>query len=237
MSLLQRASTIFKAKASKVLDNMEDPRETLDYSYEKQVEYLQKVKRGLADVVTSKKQIELQIAELDSKAQRLDDEAKSALAQGREDLATQALERKQALIQQSAALKPQVEQLGQEEQKMTEAAKRLEIKIQSFRAQKEVIKAQYTSAQAQVKIGEAATGISEEMADVGMAVDRARDKTQQMRARAAAVDELTEAGALTDITDTSQDSLERELNQVNTKSAVAQDLERLKAEMAKGGTP
>src|SRR6266540_4742695 len=49
--LMNRASTVVKAKISKLLDRAEDPGETLDYSYEKQLELLQNVKRGVADVV------------------------------------------------------------------------------------------------------------------------------------------------------------------------------------------
>ena len=58
--LWQRFMLIFKSKASRALDRAENPNETLDYSYEKQLELLQNVKRGVADVVTSKKRLQLQ---------------------------------------------------------------------------------------------------------------------------------------------------------------------------------
>ena len=229
MGLLARMSTVFKSKASAALDQMEDPRQTLDYSYEKQMELLQQVKRSLADVATSKKMLELQKDQLDAQVSKLDDEAKAALTVGREDLAKEALTRKAQIAQQSAGLTSQVADLAGQEEKMIENEKRLEAKITSFRSQKEVIKAQSSTAQAQVKVGEATTGISEEMADVGMAMQRAQDKTDRMRARAAAIDDLTDSGALTD--PTAGDPIQAELDKVQQQSDVDKDLARLKAEM------
>jgi phage shock protein A len=106
--------------------------------------------------------------------------------------------------------------------------------VEAFRTQKETIKAQYSAAEAQVKIGEAATGIGEEMADTGLAIQRAQDKTEQMQARAAAVDELVESGTLEDHT-ASGTQLDRELAQISAQSQVDADLERLKGELAAGG--
>jgi phage shock protein A len=233
VSILSRMSTIFKSKVNKALDSVEDPRETLDYSYQKQLEQLQAVKRGLADVVTSKKRIELQSAKLKESLDTLEQEAKQALAIGREDLARVALERKAAAEAQLEGLDHQIADLGQEQQKMETAEARLSAKVESFRSQKEVIKAQYTAAQAEVKIGEAATGLSEEMADVGMAVQRAQDKTEAMRARASAIDELVDKGTLQD--SMSGDPLADQLRQAKATTSVESDLARLKAEVAQGG--
>ena len=93
-SIMQRISLIFRSKANTALDKGEDPREVLDYSYTKQQELLQKVRRGVADVATSRKRIELQINQLDQSAQKLQGQAQQALAAGREDLAREALTRK-----------------------------------------------------------------------------------------------------------------------------------------------
>jgi phage shock protein A len=103
--------------------------------------------------------------------------------------------------------------------------------VEAFRTQKEVIKAQYSAAAAQVKIGEAATGIGEHMADIGLAIQRAQDKTQDMQARAAAVDELTSSGALEDTT-AQGDDLDRQLAQVSQASQVDDELAKMKSELA-----
>jgi phage shock protein A len=236
MGLMQRFSTVVKAKASKLLDKAEDPRETLDYSYEKQLEMLQKVRRGVADVATSKKRLELQAAKLEQSVTKLDGQARQALQQGREDLARVALERKKNVQLQLQSLDQQRAQLQGEQDKLVIAESRLTAKVEAFRTQKETIKAQYTAAEAQVKIGEAVTGVSEEMADVGMAIERAQNKTETMQARAGAIDELIESGALTDLTD-GRDSIDRELEQLSVAGGVDAELAALKDELGAGSPP
>lgn len=194
--LWQRFKLIFSSKANAAMDRAENPAQTLDYSYEKQLEMLQKVRRGVADVATSRKRVELQIASLDKQLSKLDDQARAALAGGREDLAREALTRKAAITTQLGDLHGQLEQLGAQEQKLTAASQQLQAKVEAFRTQKETIKATYSAAEAQVRINEAFTGISTELGDVGLAIQRAEDRTAQMQARAGAIDELIAAGSL-----------------------------------------
>mgnify|MGYP003704409135 FL=1 len=85
-----------------------------------------------------------------------------------------------------------------------------------------------------MKIGEAATGIGRNMEDVGLAVQRAKDKTEQLQARAAAVEELTAAGTLEDFT-SADDDIDRQLKQIQQGGQVEDELARLKRELA-GGT-
>jgi len=236
MGLMGRFTTIVKAKANKALDRAEDPRETLDYSYEKQLELLQKVRRGVADVATSKKRLELQSAKLEQSVEKLDGQARMALQQSREDLARVALERKKGVQLQLQSLDEQRAQLQSEQDKLVLAEQRLTAKVEAFRTRKETIKAQYTAAEAQTKIGEAFSGVSEEMADVGMAMERAETKVETMRARAGAIDELLESGALTDLSD-GRDSIDRELEQLSTAGAVDAELDRLRAEIGAGEAP
>jgi phage shock protein A len=231
--LMSRASLVVKSKLSKLLDRAEDPGETLDYSYEKQLELLQNVKRGIADVVTAKKRLELQETKLQESVVKLDTQARQALAAGREDLARQALERKSGLQQQLQSLDQQTQQLEAQQEKLVASEKTLSAKVEAFRSQKETIKAQYSAAEAQVRIGEAATGIGEQMADTGLAIQRAKDKTEQMQARASAIDELTESGALEDFT-SDQTELDRELGSIASKSQVDQELEQMKSELGSG---
>jgi phage shock protein A len=212
--LMARMSTIFKAKFSKVLDRAENPNETLDYSYEEQLRQLQNVKRGIADVTTAKKRLELQYTGMQQQVEKLDGQARQALQTGHEDLAREALARKTAVQAQLDGIMQQGQQLEAQQQKLSEGQRTLQTKVESFRTQKEVIKAQYSAAEAQVRIGEAATGIGEHMADVGLAVQRAKDKTEQMQARANAIDELTTAGALEDFT-SSGDDIDRQLSQIS----------------------
>ncbi len=229
MSLAKRISLIFRSKANKALDRAEDPRETLDYSYQRQLDLLSKVRRGVADVATSRKRVELQMNQLQQRADKLQAQAEKALQMDREDLAREALTRKSGLSGEINDLKAQHDQLLGEEEKLTLAQQRLQAKVESFRTRKETIKATYTAAEAQTKIGEAMSGIGEEMGDVGMAIQRAEDKTAQMQARAGAIDELIASGALDDASQVnSGDDIARELEQMSSQSDVELELARLK---------
>ena len=232
--LMSRASMVIRAKFSKLLDRAENPTETLDYSYEQMLQQLQNVKRGVADVVTAKKRLELQTTQLEQNVVKLETQARQALTAGREDLARQALERKAAVQQQLQGLDGQVQGLADQQEKLISSQQQLQSKIEAFRSQKEVIKAQYSAAEAQVRIGEAATGIGRGMADTGLAIERAKEKTEQMTARASAIEELTAAGSLEDFT-SGDSQLDRELAQVSASNQVDSDLERLKAELGTGG--
>jgi phage shock protein A len=234
--LMSRTALIVKSKYSKLLNRAENPTETLDYSYEQMLEQLQNVKRGVADVVTSKKRLELQQQKLEQNVVKLETQARQAVAANREDLARQALERKAVAQQQLQDMDTQVKQLEDQQDKLVAAQQQLETRIESFRSQKEVLKAQYSAAEAQVKVGEAATGIGEHMNDTGLAIQRAKDKTEEMQARASAIDELTSSGALEDFTAGDQTQLDRELSQISSTSQVDDELAQLKAEVG-GGTP
>ncbi len=235
MSIMKRMGLIFRSKANKALDRAEDPRETLDYSYQKQLELLQKVRRGVADVATSRKRLELQLGQLEQQQNKLHDQAQKALSMGREDLAREALTRRSGLQQQVDSLRQQHAQLQGEEEKLTLASQRLQAKVESFRTQKESMKATYTAAEAQTKIGEAFSGISEEMGDVGYAMQRAQDKTAQMQARSSAIDELMASGALDDVTSPSgQDDISRELDAMSSTSDVELELAQMKQQVGAG---
>jgi len=224
-------STTVKAKMSKIMGQLEDPRETLDYSYEKQLELLQNVKRGVADVTTSKKRLELQKARLQAGLDKADAQAKEAVKAGRDDLAKMALERKIGLQSQMESLDQQIADLEAEQQKLMAAEGRLATKVEAFRAKKETIKAQYSAAEAQVKVTESVTGISEEMADVGLAVERAEEKTESMKARSAALDELLDSGVLEDYS--GGDRIDKELAKAKAAGDVDAELARLKSEVGR----
>jgi phage shock protein A len=231
-----RMSTVIKAKISKLLDRAEDPGETLDYSYQKQLESLQNVKKGIADVVTAKKRLQMQSQKLEQSVVKLDTQARQALSAGNEELARTALERKNVAQTELQSLDQQVTELEAQQEKLTESEQKLRGKIEAFRTKKEVMKAQYSAAEAQVRISEAATGVGEEMADVGLAMQRALDKTENMKARADAVQELEAAGTFEDLTQigAGEDDIDRQLRQLSSSSEVDSELAKMKAELGTG---
>ncbi len=228
---MKRMALIFRSKANRAVDRLEDPRETLDYSYQRQLELLQKVRRGVADVATSRKRIELQITQLTQQSDKLEGQGRQALAAGREDLAREALTRRSGLQQQMTDLQAQHANLQAEEEKLVLASQRLQAKVDSFRTRKETIKATYTAAEAQTKINEAFSGVSEEMSDVGLAIQRAEDKTAQMQARAGAIDELISSGALDDASGLAKDDITAELERMSSQSDVELELAKMKQEL------
>jgi phage shock protein A len=230
-------STVIKAKISKMLDRAEDPGETLDYGYQKQVELLQNVKKGIADVVTSKKRLQMQSTKLEESVVKLDTQARQALSQGREDLARTALERKTLAQTELQSLDTQIKELEGQQEQLTENEKRLRAKIEQFRTKKEVIKAQYSAAEAQVRISEAANGVGEQMADLGLAIQRAEDKTETMRARASAVEELEKAGTFEDLSQlgSGEDDIDKQLRELTSGAQVDDELAKMKAELGSGG--
>ena len=230
-SIFDRIKLIFSSKANKVLDKVEDPRDTLDYSYQKQQDLLQRVRRGVADVATSRKRVELQMTQMQGQMDKFTAAAQQALTAGREDLAREALTRKSGLQQQLTDLTSQRDQLAGEEDKLVQASTQLQARVDAFATQKETLKATYSAAQAQVQVNDAFAGLSDELGDVGQTIQRAQDKTQEMQARASAVDELLSSGALEDPTGTYKDDITRQLDAMASQSAVDSELASMKAKL------
>ena len=228
-----RLADIFRSKANKALDKMEDPRDTLDLSYEKQIEQLTKVRRGVADVATARKRIELQAQQLQKQADKLQSQAKAALQQGNEELAREALSRRAALGEQLAELKVQHDQITEQEQKLVQTSQELQVRVERFRTQKETLKASYTAAEAQTKVTEAVSGISDSTRNAGATMQRAQDKIASMQARAGALDELLASGALDDLTQP-VDDIQKELDKVSSTNQVDTELAAMKAEIGSG---
>ena len=236
MSLFQRAHDILAAKTNKALDAAEKPDEMLDLSYEQMLDQITKVRQALVTIAASRKRIELQEQQLQHSVDHLTDQAKAALAQGREDLAREALSRKAAAQAQIDGMEPQHQQLTEEEQKMEQTLQVLQDRVNKFRTQKETLKAQYTAASAMNSVNESVAGISTTLGDSGAALQRAQDKIATMQARAGALDELLQSGVLEDVGGDTDD-IQKELDEAGTAADVDHELAALKAQIGPGSTP
>ncbi len=236
MTLFQRAHDIVQAKANKALDAAEKPDEMLDLSYEQMLDQITQVRRGLVEIAASRKQIELQEQQLQHSVDHLQDQARAALSQGKEDLAKEALCRKAAAQAQIAGMEPQREQLAEQEEKLEHTLDALQKRVNQFRTQKEVLKAQYTAAKAESSVDESVAGISTTFGDSGAALQRAQDKIATMQARAGAVDELLQSGVLEDVGGDTDD-IQKELDEVGSAAEVDKELAALKAEVGPGASP
>ncbi|SRR5579875_63589 len=231
MGLFQRAHDIIEAKANRALDAAERPDEMLDLSYQRMLEQITQVRRSLVDIAASRKQLELQEQQLRHSIDHLQDQAKQALGQGREDLAREALARKAAAQRQLDQMDPQHEQLVEEEDKLTQTLQSLQERVNQFRSQKEVLKAQYSASRAVTAVDESVAGISKSINDSGAALQRAQDKIANMQARSGALDELLESGVLEDVGG-GTDDIQKELDDVASKSQVDDELAALKAQIS-----
>jgi len=236
MGIFKRFLNIFRAKTNKLLDRVEDPRDTLDLSYEKQLENIQKMRRSIAEVATAKKRVEIQANQLQAQGSKLQEQARLALGQGREDLAREALTRRATIAEELTELETQHTQISAQQDKLVETSERLQAQVAAFRTRKETLKATYTAAEAQSRIGEAVAGISGSMSDAGATMQRAEDKISQMQARAGAIDELLASGALTDLS-SSTDDIQAKLDKVTASSQVERELAALKTELAVAPSP
>jgi phage shock protein A len=236
MTLFQRAHDIISAKANKALDAAEKPDEMLDLSYEQMLDQITRVRRGLVDIAASRKRLELQEQQLEASADHLQDQAKAALAQGKEDLAREALARRAAAQGQITDMEAQHQELAEQEQKLGVALENLQQRVNNFRSQKEVLKAQYTAASAQNSVNETAAGISSSAGDSGAALQRAQDKIANMQARAGAMDELLQSGVLEDVGG-STDDIQQELDEASTSADVDKQLAALKAQLGPAAAP
>ena len=235
MSIARRIAELYNVRMNAALDRAADPRELVDYTYVQLQELLAEVRLGAAEIAASRKWAELRVSGLRRAADRLGEQAEQAVLAGRDDLARLALARRAALLAQVSRLREQQDALRAEEQKMADAGRRLQEKIDAFGMRKEAIKAAYTAARAQAAIAEAFAGISGEVADAGTAARRAEDEEADLQARAAALDNLltTEARGGPGPT-LSDEQLQAQLDQISMRAEVDEELARLRERLAAG---
>jgi len=135
-----------------VLRQLDDPREALDLSYQRQLEILTKVRRGVADVATSRKRVDLQLSALEQQAAKLASQLREAVGAEREDLAEAVREQEAGVRDQLSELRRQHLVLTGQEERLTVASQRLQAKVEAFRVRKETVKASYTAAEASQRV-------------------------------------------------------------------------------------
>lgn len=235
MGVWSRISMIFQAKANAAADGFEDPREILDYAYEQQRQQLVKVKGALIDVATSKQQLKHQAERLRARIPELSDQARRALEADREDLARLSLQKKQTATVELESLDRQVTEVGEQERKLTLAEQQLSARVDEFKTKRQTMSARYTAAQAQVRINESLAGLGGELAELGMAVGRAEEKTERMIARASALDALIDSGTL-GMPIGGGDAVDAELRRLASSRAVDDELAALKTQVRSSQT-
>lgn len=228
MSFFARLKAIFRARASQALDDLEDPRASLDYSLTRLQTSLRQISDSLVEVSTARRNLETQRAQLEAAIAKYETQAHDALVVNREDLAARALERKAGARERLESLRTNIDSLNAQVESLKTSQASLRQKIDLFQGKKEELKALYDSSRAQLKVKEAVSSISKDLADVGHAIERAETRIRGMQARVEAIDELVASGALDDAL-TPGDDIDQELARLSRAAAVEKELEQLKA--------
>jgi phage shock protein A len=224
MTLRSRLALFFNVKTSAALDQIEDPREVLDYAYGEQRVQLHTIKRGLIEVGAARRQLERQAERLRAGIPRLEEQARRALRSRREDLARGVLLRKQDSLRELSALEEQLRDIHAEEERLSRAEQQLSQRVERFRLHRTVLSARYSAAEAQTRVTESLAGcFDDEQTELTLAVERSEDKVERVSARAAASEAVLAAPH--------EDALDREVNDLDAALAVDAELEALKREL------
>lgn len=210
----------------------DDPRQTFANAYGRQRELLLDVQRALVDIAATKRRLETKVGEVQAKLPQLQDRARHALVDGREDVARLALQRRKIAQIELQTLEGQVQEVAHEEQRLSLTEHRLSTQIEAFHARQELIAARYSAAEAQVRIQEAFSGVSQELSELGRALEQAEEKSEQMQARAAAIDRLVEDGILDTPALPAGNSVQHQFAQLEIASDVEEQLAALRKELA-----
>lgn len=233
--MLRRLHTLIKVWTRDLFAPAADPRQTFAYSYEKQRELLHSVQEALSHVRVAKSRLQRKTDELGEKLPALQGQARQALRKGDENGARSALERRAFAQAELKNLQSQLQEIEMEEQRLSLVESRISSQIDAFFARQEVIAARYSAAEAQVRIQEALTGLSDELADLSSALTATEEKTEQMQARAFAIDRLVEEGSLGSASAALLDVSQGDLGYGVSSAEVSDQLESLRRELEQSG--
>ena len=234
MGIIRSVGVLMRSGARAILAPAPDPRQTFAYAYQHQRELLANVRAALVELAASKERLQANTLVVERKLPQLQDQAKAYLLEGREDLARLVLQRRQVATIELQTLREQVDDVEQEERRLTAVEQRLATRIEAFFARREVIAARYSAAEAQVRVNEALGNVSQELADLGTAMQKAEERTESMQARALALDELVDGGVLAAPATRAADVVDRELSKIDVDRVVDSQLTALRREVLTG---
>lgn len=224
MGLFQRISTLFKSEANAAIDKMEDPEKMLNQSIRDMQEQLNQAKAQVAESIAYEKRLKMQYDKAVEKAKEWEGKAMFAVNQGRDDLATQALERQAEAQKEADGFYKQWQQQKAGCDKIKEKLKNMNNKIEEAKRKKSLLIAQAKRAEASKTIHETLNSMNDGAAF--STFDRMAEKVEAMEAQAQASEELAVDYA-------SGDSLENELENLKPATANNDALAALKAKMGK----
>ncbi len=227
MSIFNRIIQITESKINKLLNQIENPNELLDLSYEKMLENLQDIKTHLTDVVTQQKRLQMDIQKSQEKIAQFSEDAKLAVKAERDGLATELLKSKHQEIEYLSGLEESLTTLSLQVDKLTKMLNTYKQQINAFRHKKEMTKANYTAAKAQVDLNSSMNSMEKGNHHLNEILLRADGKIQNMQAKAAAISSLQDNSDYNNLND-NKDSATEELNKIIMNQSIADELLQLK---------
>jgi phage shock protein A len=231
MSLVKRISNIFKAKANDIVEKMEDPEDTLNYSLVEMRENLSKIKKSMLDVATLKKKLENELSDINIKISEYEKNAELALESGREDLAKASIQNKNDLIEKKTNLESQIKSIEEQLKNIEKSKEQMEDNLIKLQSKKEELITMKKVSDAQVMIKETLTGIVNDTTDLGERIRNAEEKIKEKYAKSQAIDYMVDAGMLDNILD-DEDKVEKELKEIEKQKRAEEEFEELKKRVA-----
>jgi phage shock protein A len=196
VGIVGRLGSYLRSGLSAALAPAADPRETTLSAYQKQLRLLGTVHAAIEQVSAAKARLRAQSEAARRRLPQLLEQAREELRTGHREAARVVLERRQLAVAELATIETELAGIEKEEADLRVIEQRLTAEVEAFAARQEAILARYTAAEAQVRINEAVTGVSEEFAGLTDALQRTEEQTENLRARAAAIERLVGEGAL-----------------------------------------
>lgn len=220
MNLFDRFSRVAKANLNEALKKLEDPEKVMNQAVIDLQSDLVKIRQSYAEVMATQKKMEKQQAAAAKLADEWMGRAQLALTKGDEELAREALTRKQQAAEQADSLAGQLTVQTDSLNKLFDSMSQLESKVTEAKAMKEQYVARARTAQTSTKVNDMLAGVGENSMS---SFDRMKEKVEQLETTAE-----VSAGMLGAASDT---SLEAKFAQLEGGSTVDDELARMKANL------
>lgn len=227
--IMRQFTSLLKAGLNSLLEPAEDPRQTYSDPRERQQEMLERVRQALLQNGALRKRLDRRIVLLQTRLPQLEQAARLAVADGRDDLARLALQQRQLALLELKSLEANAREVQLEEQRVALVEQRLAAQAESMRIRQEMSEARYTAAESQVIVHEVLSGFTKELADLGQTLEQTEQKTEHMQMRANAIEEFANLASLDLANGSTSDPVAQELAQLDIDRAVEEQLAALKS--------
>ncbi|HTP57476.1 MAG TPA: PspA/IM30 family protein [Spirochaetia bacterium] len=230
MGILDRIRTVLKSNINALISKAEDPEKMLNQLIIDMNEQLLEAKKQVAMSIADEKKLERQMLENKSQSEDWEKKAMLAVRAGKDDLAKEALLRKQEYDGYAASFQKEYESQHSSVEQLKDALRQLSGKIEEASRKKNLLIARAKRAEAQKQIqqtmGSLTAGSSFDT------FDRMAEKVDQIEAEADAMKELssvTEDQKLEDKfkeLESSDDSADKLLEDLKAKMGQIEDKEK-----------